>query len=140
MIIKKIKPMFTAIVTTKDKWAADELPKTTLIDPKKMQGSLKEYQKVVAVGSAVRDIKVGDIVKINPSHYAEYGPYKPGDGMRAVINGQEKSLLGYSFPTIELSGIEHLFLQERDIEYIVEEWEDEKASDIIQPDKSLIIP
>lgn len=140
MIIKKIKPMYTAIVTTKNKWAVDELPKSGLIDPKKMQGSLKEFQTVVAVGTSVRDIKVGDIVKINPMHYAEYAPYKPGDGMRMVINGQEKTLVGFNFPTVELSGVEHLYLQERDIEFIVEEYEEEKPSNILHPNKSIIVP
>ena len=35
----------------------------------KTVGSVKEYQKVIAVCSMVRDIKVGDLVAINPSKY-----------------------------------------------------------------------
>lgn len=138
MILKKIKPMFSSVVTTKDKYAIDDVPKGTFIDPKKVQGSLKEYQRVVAVGSLVRDVKVGDIVKINPAAYAKYAPYKPGDGMRVVINGQEKALLGYEIPTVELDGIEHLFIQERDIEYIVEEYEEEEKSSLLIPDNTII--
>lgn len=131
--------MFSGVVTTKDKYGIDDVPKGTLIDPKKVQGSLKEYQTIVAVGSLVRDVKVGDVVKINPTAYAKYAPYKPGDGMRVVINGQEKTLLGYEIPTVELDGVEHLFIQERDIEYIVEEFEEDKEdSQVIIPSKDII--
>lgn len=132
--------MFTTIIVTKDKYAIDDLPQSAIIDPKKMQGTLKEVQKVIAVGDAVRNVKVGDMVCINPVPYAKYGPYKPGDGMRVVINGQEKKLLGYDIPPIEIDNVEYMMIQERDVVYVVEEWEDVKpASDLILPDKSLIL-
>lgn len=139
MNIKKIRPMFTSLVTTKNKWGIDELPKSTIIDPKQMQGSLKEYQTVVAVGPMVRDIKVGDVVMIDPSAYAAYDDYKPGDGMREKITGKGKKFLGYDFPTVELDGVEHLLLKENDITYVIEEFEEDKASPIIVEDKSIIV-
>ena len=135
MNIKKIKPLFTAVVVTSNVYPCD-YKEHNIISPK--ANKLKEYQKVVAVGSLVRDVKVGDIVKINPTAYAKYEPYKPGDGMRVVINGQEKALLGYEIPTVELDGIEHLFIQERDIEYIVEEYEEDKESPLLIPDNTII--
>lgn len=139
MILKKIKPLYSAIITTKDKYSIDDVPKGSLIDPKKIQGSLKEHQTVLFIGTTVRDIKVGDIVKINPTAYAQYAAYKPGDGMRVVINGQEKNLLGYDIPTVEIDGKECLQIQERDVEYIVEEWEPEKEeSDLIIPSQDII--
>lgn len=138
MIIKKIKPMFTSLVTTKNRWGIDELPKNGIIDPKQMQGSVKEFQTVVAVGSMVRDVKVGDVVMINPSRYAIYDDYKPGDAMREKITGKGKKFLGYDFPTVELDGVEHLFLKEDDIVYVVEEYEEEKDSQIIVPSVEVI--
>lgn len=65
--IKKIKPLFTSIVTTGDKYEED-MYNEGLIEARK--GDLKTYQKVVAVGSSVRDIKVGDMVMINVMNYA----------------------------------------------------------------------
>lgn len=139
MIIKKVKPMFSGIITTKDKYGIDDVPKSVLIDPKQMQGSLKEYQKVVAVGPMVRDVKVGDLVKINPMDYAVYDDYKPGDGMRKKIKKEADIPIGFDIPTIKIDGIEHMFIKESDVEYVVEEWEDEKLeSELIIPDKSII--
>ena len=41
--IKKVKPMFTALITTMDKYEHDVLTSGGLIDTAKQQGSLKEY-------------------------------------------------------------------------------------------------
>lgn len=131
--------MFTSIVTTKNKYGIDEVPKGVLIDPKKVQGSLKEYQTVVAIGPMVRDIKVGDIVMVNPVDYAVYEDYKPGDGMRKGITGKGKVLIGYDIPTVELDGVEHLLLKENDITYVIEEYEEERENPLIVPDKSIIM-
>ena len=67
MILKKIKPLFTSVVTTMDKYE-DDVIVNGLVN--QTAGTLKEYQKVIAIGSSVRDIKVGDLVSINPSRYA----------------------------------------------------------------------
>ena len=61
MVIKKIKPVFTALITTMDKYEHDIITDGGLIDTSKQQGCLKEYQRVVAVGTTVRDIKEGDL-------------------------------------------------------------------------------
>ena len=64
--IKKIRPMFTSLITTMDKYEQD-VKIGGLIDTTRQQGGLKEYQKVLAVGNSVRDIKVGDVVCVNPA-------------------------------------------------------------------------
>lgn len=68
--VKKIKPMFTALITTMNKYEHDVVTEGGLIDTTKQQGGLKEYQTVLAVGDSVRNIKVGDLVCINPTRYA----------------------------------------------------------------------
>ena len=72
--IKKIKPMFTSMVVTGDKYTEDMYDDHGLIENKK--GDLKTYQTVLEVGSSVRDIKVGDQVMINVMHFAvmQYDP------------------------------------------------------------------
>ena len=65
--ITEIKPMFTGIVTTGDRYKEDQIENGLITAP---AGSLKLNQVVVAVGSTVRDIKVGDQVMINPAGYA----------------------------------------------------------------------
>ena len=122
MIIKAIKPMFTAVVTTMDKYTADDFKGKLITNLNEVNGAVKEYQTVVAVGTQVRDIAVGDIVKINPMRYAvrKYAE----DSVKKDLLGQK--IEGFNFPEVELNGIPHLYLQQNDIEYVVTEWEDEK--------------
>lgn len=136
LVIKKIKPLFSGVVTTKERYAADEL-KGSLIDPTKTQGALKEYQKVIAVGDMVRNVKVGDLVKINPQRYAVYKDKR----QNSVVNNLEEyhnQIVGYDFPCVELESGECLFLQDRDIEYVVEEYSEGTPSQLIHPNNTII--
>lgn len=119
--IKKVKPMFTALITTMDKYEHDVLTSGGLIDTAKQQGSLKEYQKVVAVGSSVRDIKVGDLVCINPTRFA-VKKHQAGSLKDGVIG--DNPVISYKFDTIELDGKMFLLLQDRDIDFIIEDYEE----------------
>lgn len=134
--IKKIKPLFTSIVTTMEHYGVDEF-KGSLIDPTKRQGMLKELQKVIAVGSAVRDIEVGDLVKINPARYA-VRKYEENSVKKDLM---ENKIVGYNIPQIEIDGQTYLMLQNSDIEFVVTEYEEETPySGLITEKKSLIIP
>ena len=117
--IKKVRPLFTKIVTTCEKY--DEDQKTgSLIDTRKQAGAVKEYQTVVAVGSNPAGIKVGDVVMINPMRYAvmkhENGSMKDG-----VI--KDNPVVGYQLPVIELNGVPHLLLETADVEFVIEDYE-----------------
>lgn len=69
--IRKIKPTANHIVTTMDMYSVEDVKTLSgLVDASKMN-AIKEYQKVLEVGPMVRDIKVGDIVRINPSRYVQ---------------------------------------------------------------------
>lgn len=119
--IKKVRPLFTKIVTTCDKYVEDQ--KTgSLIDTRKQAGAVKEYQTVVAVGSNPAGIKVGDVVMINPMRYAvmkhENGSMKDG-----VI--QDNPVVGYQLPVIELNGVPHLLLETADVEFVIEDYEED---------------
>lgn len=137
--IKKIKPMFTHLITTMDKYEDDVTTAGGLIDTNKQKGSVKEYQKVVAVGSCVRDIKVGDLVLINPKNYRilkhEKGSMKDG-----VIT--DNPVVGYNIPTVEINGENFMYLNDNDIEYVIEDYEeieDPKPSTIITPPTDIIV-
>mgnify|MGYP003550749384 CR=1 FL=1 len=126
MKLKKIKPMFNSIVTTCDKFeTAQYIPGTSMIDNSKPQGSVEPYQTVVAVGEMVRCIKPGDIVMINPRHY-EVKKFKEDSLNNGVT--QVNSVLRYEFNTIILNDKEHLYLQDRDIDFIIEEGEEDTTS------------
>lgn len=127
MNIKKIKPMFTKIVTTARVYAVDTKKGNVIVDTKSIAGNTMEYQTVVAVGSSVRDVKVGDLVCINPDRYA-VKKYKE-DSVKADLMTQQ--IVGYNIPQIKLDGVKHLILDTSDIEYVIEEFEEEKDSGLI---------
>lgn len=134
--IKKIRPMANYLVTTKEEYTDEDVKNEGLIT--KVKGSLKEYQKVVAVGPMVRNIQVGDLVCINPRRYARR-KYQEGSLKDGVIT--ENPVVSYSFNVIELDHVSHLLLTDQDIDFVIEESEDEKVQEnpIIIPERKIIV-
>lgn len=138
LVIKKIQPMYTKILTTMCKYEEDELMSGGLIDATKTQGTLREYQTVVAVGNSVRNVKVGDLVCVNPERYAvkkhEAGSLKDG-----VIT--DNPVIKYNFNIMELEGVPHLLLDENDVSFIITDYEEvkEQKSDLYVPKTQIII-
>lgn len=71
----------------------------------------------------MRSCTVGNLVKIDPSRYAKYAQRKVPN-IAEEIEGYQRELVGYSFKTVEIDGEKHLILQDNDVEYVVEEFED----------------
>jgi hypothetical protein len=134
--VKKIKPMFTAIVTTMDKYEKPVMI-NGLIDTSREVGSIKEYQKVLAVGTSVTSIKIGDLVCVNPSRYA----VRKFDENSIKNDIMYNPVTTYNFNVIDIDGEKCLLLQDRDIDFIIEEYEEEQEieSSIIQPKNDIII-
>lgn len=138
LVIKKIQPMYTKILTTMCKYEEDEMTASGLIDSTKTQGTLKEYQTVIAVGNSVRNVKVGDLVCINPDRYAvkkhEAGSLKDG-----VIT--DNPVIKYNFNIMELEGVPHLLLDENDVSFIITDYEEvkEQKSDLYVPKTQIIM-
>lgn len=130
--VKKIKPMFTALITTMDVYETDGMT-GSLIDVTKRKGTIKEYQKVVATGDSVRGIKVGDLVCIDATRFAV--KKHSDNSIKTDIEGSNP-VLEYRFDIVEMDGKNHLLLQDRDIQFIIEEYEEveePKTSNIIAP-------
>lgn len=130
--IKKIKPMFTAILTTMDTYEDDVTCNSIIV---KTKGTIKEYQKVVAVGDTVRSVKVGDLICINPKRYAVV-KHQEGSLQDGVIS--DNPVVRYNFDIIEMNDTPYLLLQDSDISYIIEEFEEIKNEKLIVPDTKLI--
>ena len=133
--IKKIKPLFTSIVTTGDKFEHDDI-QMGIITAKK--GDLKLWQKVVAVGSSVRGVAVGDMVMINASHYA----VKKYDATSAHEKLDANPVLQYVFNWVNMEDENgetkpYLLLDERDVMYAFEGEEVEEK--ILTQDKPKLI-
>lgn len=121
MNIKMIKPLFTSIVTTMDRYEESVIDANGLISNEKKQGDLKEYQKVIAVGSSVRDIEVGDMVCINPTRYA-VRKHSPDSMRNGVIT--DNPVTTYNFNVVEIDGNQCLLLQDRDIDFVITDYEE----------------
>jgi len=144
--IKKIRPLFSAVVTTMEKYEEDNVSKSGLIvDPSKRKGTLREYQRVVAVGEFVKNIKEGDLVCIDPKDYAVY-KYAPNSVKNDIM---QKEITGYNFNTVDIAGVPHLILKDRDITFIVEDFDpvevEEEKGEVKEPSPlvttpSIIIP
>ncbi len=130
--------MFNSLITTMDKYDED-VKVGGLIDSKKTKGSLKEYQKVLALGTTVRDIKVGDLVCINPTRFG-VKKHREGSLKDGIIT--DNPIITYNFDVVEMDNNQCLLLQDRDIDFIIEDWEevpDPSTSSLIMPDKKSII-
>lgn len=121
----KIKPLFTKIVTTCEKYQEDQ-KKGNVIDVTKTSGTIKEYQRVVAVGSNPAGIEVGDYVMINPMRYA-VTRHKEGSLKDGVIT--DNPVIGYNLPIIEINGVDHMLLETADVMYIIEKFEETDGED-----------
>lgn len=130
MKIKKIKPLFTAVITTMDRYENDAKI-GVLIDTTKSKGTIKEYQTVIAIGDNVRGIKVGDVVSINPARFA-VKKHQEGSLKDGVIT--DNPVIDYRFDIVEMNDTPYLLLQDRDINYVIDEFEDDKPPIIELPE------
>lgn len=136
--VKRIKPMFTAIITTMNIYEEDTVTKGGIYDPSKKKGTIKEYQKVVAIGDSVRSIKVGDLVSIDPTRFAV--KKHQDNSIKTDIEGSNP-VLEYRFDIVEMDDKNYLLLQDRDIQFIIEDYEEveePKKSSIIEPPSIIV--
>lgn len=120
MKLKKIKPLYTRIVTTMDMYVDKDVTLPGgIIDASKIKKGIKEYQTVVATGTSVKNVKVGDIVCIDPSRYA-VRKFQPDSVKADLMTNQVTS---YNFNVVSLDGTDYLLLDEADVEFIVEDYE-----------------
>jgi co-chaperonin GroES (HSP10) len=127
--VTEIKPLFNHVLTTADKFDKDMVQSGVIVANK---GDLKLWQKVVAVGSTVRDIKVGDMVMIIPDHFA-VKKYNKNSVQNDLDNNP---VLSYNFPfeTIDNENgdpVDHLYISDNDVRYVFKG---------VEKDDSLIVP
>ena len=135
--IKKIKPLFTSVIVTGNKFEEDAIDRGIVIA---QQGDLKLWQTVVATGSSVRDIKVGDKVMINIDNFAVKKYSK--DSIQNDMDNNPVTNYKLNWVTMENEkGKEepYLLMDERDLLYVFE-GEEEKPikSNLILPEEKKI--
>lgn len=133
--IKKIKPLFTSVVTTGDRFEKDMKKGGVTLACK---GDLKLWQEVLFVGGSVREVKPGDKVMVNADNYA----VKRYDGNSIQNDLGNNRTVEYAFRWVTLDNEdgtqqECLLLQDRDILYA---FDGEERDDTIEvPQKRVIV-
>lgn len=133
--ITKIKPLFNHLLVTADKFDKDMIQGGVIIAKK---GDLKLWQKVVAVGSTVRDIKVGEMIMIIPDHFA-VKKYNKNSVQNDLDNNP---VLTYNFPFETIDDEkgdpqDHLYISDNDVRYVFNGEEKDEA--LIVPGKKQFI-
>lgn len=129
--ITKIKPMFTDLIITADRFEHDITEGGIVVANK---GDLKPYQTVVAIGSAVREINVGDHVMVNFEAYAERKI--PAGSVKNQMD-VENPVVNYHIPWVTMvdkddNEVMYIKISVNDVEYIFEGEEAEDKPAIIQ--------
>ena len=131
--INKVKPLFNRLLVTADRYEEDVIKGGVVVIT---AGTLKEYQKVLAVGSTVKDIKEGDIVLINPTRYA-VRKHNAGSLKDGVIT--DNPVTAYNFNLVEVGDEICILLYDQDIDYVIEEYEEIPNESLILPDNKILI-
>lgn len=135
--IKDIRPVYTRLLTTAERYQEDQT-NGVLLDANKLEGRYKEYQKVVKIGSSVREVSVGDTVLIDPSRYMKR-KFSDNSLREDFV---DNPIVEINIPTVTMDGVDYFMIEERDIAYIIESYEelpDPKPNPIIMPRKKKII-
>ena len=149
LVLKKIKPTFTRLVTTADRYTfEDSITETGMVIPD-MEGAIKDIQTVVAVGDGVREIKEGDKVSLNFKRFAQYKYSK--NSAKADMEEYNNQIVSYAFTFVEIDGVDYLFLDNQDVEFIIKEYKEvevalpdtiteaPKATNLVKPSTSTLI-
>lgn len=131
-VIKKVKPLFNRLIVTADRYDKDITKKGIIIAAK---GAVKEYQTVVAAGSMVKDINVGDRVEIDPSAYIRK---KYDNSIRDDMDANPTE--GVFIPVVEIDGKIYFSIYDRDVKYVIETEEVEDPISLQVNDIKLIKP
>ena len=135
--ITKIKPMFTDLIITADRFDRDITEGGIVVANK---GDLKSYQTVIAVGDAIRNIAVGDKVMVNFEVFAEH---------KIPVNSVKKDMdvndpiVRYNIPWVNMVDADgnnkvYIRVPDRAIEFVFE-GEEVDTPDIIQVGKPEIL-
>ena len=114
--------MLNHVILTANRYEESDFNDSLIDDEQKLVGNIKEYQTVVSVGPYVKDLKAGDFVVINPKAYAKPIHKTKDTSVRGLL-GDDEVEMRVEFPTIEINGIPHLFLYDRDIDMVITKYE-----------------
>lgn len=132
--LKKITPTFNHILVTRDVYEKDVKEKGVLTYPK---GTVKRYQRVIAVGPTVKVCKPGDMIMMDPIRYGKT-KHQPGSLHDGVVT--DNPIVQFSIPTININDVEYMYLYDQDVMFVMDQFEevDDPPELYVQPTPDLI--
>jgi len=116
--LKKITPTFNHVLTTKDVYENDVTQNGVVISTK---GTVKDYQRVIAVGPTVKNCKPGDVIMIDPMRYAKM-KHQSGSLKDGVVT--DNPVVAYNIPLINIDGKDCMYIYDSDIQFVIDEYEE----------------
>jgi len=116
--LKGIQPTFNHILVTRDYYEYDDYDGGAIVNP---AGTVKRYQKVVAVGHTVKICKPGDTVMIDFTRYGQM-KHKEGSLQDGVIS--DNPIVKYNIPVINIDGSDYMYLFDTDVYFIIDDYEE----------------
>lgn len=133
--INKIKPMYNRVLTTCELYEMDNTV-DGIVDASKAEGSIKEYQTVIACGPMVKSVKPGDLIVVNPDRY-KVMKHKEGSMLDGVI--QDNAVISYNFPVMMVANQPCLYIYDSDIDFVIKEYEFvDEAPEIIESNPEIV--
>lgn len=112
--------MLNHVITTADRYDATQI-KNGIVDISQEEGEIKDIQRVIALGpGAYKELNVGDVVLINPMNYS-----RPVHSLRegsVLEKDKDEVEMVVSWPIVDIDGKECLFIYDRDIDMIIDEF------------------
>lgn len=132
MVIKEIQPMYNGILVTAN--APKDKIGNIYVESKI---GIEVYQTVVAIGSMVKEIKVGDVVMINPARY-EVKKYDKNSIKKDIVG--ENPTQNYNFNMVSMNNTDYLMLYDSDVSFIIKDMDENVEPEIKHIDPVIGVP
>ena len=128
--VKKARPSFNGIFATFETFEKDQYNENGILVYSK--GTIKPWQRIIAVGPFVKNVKEGDLVRVNYTKYAVH-KYEENSIKRDMM---EDHIVRFEIPFEYIDDKKCMYIQDNDILVIYDEAEEieydkKPASDIV---------
>lgn len=132
--IKDARPVYTGLFVTSDEYTDKDFENGIVLYGD--YGKVKPFQKVFKCGPYVKNVKEGDMVKINLGRYVrrKYGE----DDLRSEM--PTKNDVKLFIPDVEINGVKYYHIEENDVVMVIDDYEQVNTPQIEVMTPKIIMP
>lgn len=132
--INDARPLYTGLFITKDEYTDDDFANGVVLYGE--SGKVKPYQRVFRCGPYVKNVKEGDLIKVN---FARYVRKKYSDeDLRSEM--PTKNDIQLFIPEVEINGVKYLHVDENDVIMVITDWDEVETPNIHVMTSKIILP